>query len=658
MLFSMGIFFGQELEFNRPDILSQTRLIFDKAGIDIPEVDLVENISLSDTTGIISNSIVFHSQSNPKLNPGYYYWSDDMWNPLIEHSKGYELLVLWELDSNEFSYSDIDGSILTFGIGGIENAQFDQLKEDEKTLSYHTLGGKELDIDFNEVIHTEEMIKTFVLTQKNISFYNNGIRRRINFERAPKKQEVSVVPLSFHQVAVRPVELEIISGLNNFIADKREEAKDPVKEEMAEISQPTKKTREGHEIKSIEDNEDGTFTITYADGSRFTSLDLKNPKLDVERELVTVINNGDGTFTAMFSDGTSLSSKELHDFYNFEGYAAGDEPEVDVVIDNGDGTYDVIMTNGVELTSIDFTTLNKSKEEKLEEGRGILSVLNRDDGTFDVIFTDGTEINSNDLSDLKEYNISAFLPDEENEAVEDNETEDNEGDNLVGISEENTETSKERGIQQIEAQDNGSSRVTLTDGTTFSIPGLKQEDEAVGPDPRIEELIDHADGTYTIILTGGITLSSLEIPNLTSADAVSKESENDFSDTTDEDEEELESESVIPEKELPGEREEVVIETEAVSNEEDRVHDKNTSVMDSDKEENEVPIIERVERKKGKTQTDSSEIQGKEESYQERIIRIQREEIEALKKREEEKERELQEMNKRLKRLEELFDED
>lgn len=611
MFLSSGVIFAQEIEFSRPDVLSQMLLLFEKATIPIPEVDLTENISLSDSTDVISNSIVFHVQSGNKLSPGYYYWNNDMWNPLINSLKGYELLLLWDSDSHEFSYSDIDGSVLTIGIGGIENAEFNLLKKDEKTLMYTALGGKELVIDFNEVIGTDEVIKTFVLKKNIISFYDNGLLRQINFKRAPKKKEMSVIPSKLHLVTVKPVRPEMFKGSEN-INSEESGATDNLTKEVAENSTVRKKVREGREIKSIEDNEDGTFTISYADGSRFTSLDLKNPKLDEKRELVNVINKGDGTFVALFSDGTSLSSKELYDVYNFEGYGEGDSPEVDVVIDNGDGTYDMILTNGMELRSINFAEITKPHGPE-EDGRGILSVMNRDDGTFDVIFTDGTEVNSKDLSDLEKDDLSAFLPEE---SIENVEVEENENDELDSESIESIETGPKKEIRNIVKQEDGTSKIILTDGTVFSISNLNLKNEAADQPVDIEKLIENTDGTYTVVFADGMKLSSLDVYGL----------------ETDSNNEKIEAQ-------------------EAVSVEE-RQKGSNETNKKAAKVEDESPAILKENRKEPNGKTDPV---GGAEEYRERIIRIQREEIEALKKREEEKERELNEMNQRLKRLEKLF---
>lgn len=639
MVFPLGFVSAQETEFHRPEFGKQLELIFKNLNFSIPQADLKENRNLSDTTGIISNSIIYRTGEADSGKEGYYYWNGKSWSSFIKKEKNPELLVVWELDKKQIRYPDIDGSMLVFGIGGMEHAEFVRLKSDEKTLVYRDLKGEEVLISLEEFLNTDEKIKTWIRDGEKISFYDNGKLEQVFFNRVPRIFQAPAAPEDFAFVSWAPVNVPMIPSL----AENSKEDLNETKTESSEKSQavieksPAKKVREGREIKTIEDNEDGTFTITYTDGSRFTSLDLKNPQVDEKRELLNVINNNDGTFTAMFTDGSSLSSQELGDFYNFEGYAKGEEPEVDLVIDNGDGTYDVILSNGVELNSFDFTALTNPKRSRNEDGRGILSIENNTDGTYNVTFTDGTEINSKDLSDLDEYIQSSQPAEEKNKAEAVTELAESE-EKSSEKTQNPSEVSQEIKIDKMIENEDGSFEISLTDGTwilTHPVPTGEEELH----EKRIEEIIDNTDGTYTVVLSGGISLASvssksgatqMETPKTAEA-AETPEKVSSESETKERTVEEIYG-SNVPKEEVP------MIDKEEVEEMEKTEAASSGSDLNSESEVDSV----------------SSPVS----SQAEIIVRKQREEIEALKRREKEKEEEIQEMKDRLKRLEELFDDE
>lgn len=650
MVFPMCFLSAQETEFHRPEFDKQLELIFKNLNFAIPQADLKENRNLSDTTGIISNSIVYRTAEADSEKEGYYYWNGKSWSSFMKKEKNPELLVVWELDKKQIRYPDIDGSILVFGVGGMEHTEFVRLKSDEKTLVYRDLKGEEVLISLEEFLNTDERIKTWIRDGEKISFYDNGKLEHVFFNRVPRIFQASAAPENFASVSWAPVNVPMIPSL----AENSKENSNETKVEVAEQSQaiieksPAKKVREGREIKTIEDNEDGTFTITYTDGSRFTSLDLKNPQVDERRELLNIINNNDGTFTAMFTDGTSLSSQELGDFYNFEGYVKGEEPEVDLVIDNGDGTYDVILSNGVELNSIDFTALTNPKHSQNEDGRGILSIVNNTDGTYNVTFTDGTEINSKDLSDLDEHIQSSQPTEEANEAVATTELAESEEKSSENVADP-LERSQEVKINNIIENEDGSFEISLTDGTWILTNPLPTGGEAL-QEKRIEEIIDNTDGTYTVVLSGGISLASAssksgaaQIENSKTADAsavleagseVTETPENKEANVASESETKENTVDEISESYVPKEEVSMIDKEEA-----EKIEEAETTSSGSDLNfESEVDSI-------------SSPVG----TQAEIIVRKQREEIEALKRREKEKEEEMQEMKDRLKRLEELF---
>ena len=74
---------------------------------------------------------------------------------------------------------------------------------------------------------------------------------------------------------------------------------------------------DGNGIASTADNEDGTFTFTYDDGSTFTTSDLTGPTgtqgpagLD-GNGIASTADNEDGTFTFTYDDGSTFTTPDL-----------------------------------------------------------------------------------------------------------------------------------------------------------------------------------------------------------------------------------------------------------------------------------------------------------------------------------------------------------
>jgi len=64
----------------------------------------------------------------------------------------------------------------------------------------------------------------------------------------------------------------------------------------------------GNGVDSTVDNDNGTFTITYTDGSTFTSADLRGAD---GNGILSTVDNGDGTFTFNYTNGSSFTTSNL-----------------------------------------------------------------------------------------------------------------------------------------------------------------------------------------------------------------------------------------------------------------------------------------------------------------------------------------------------------
>jgi hypothetical protein len=64
-------------------------------------------------------------------------------------------------------------------------------------------------------------------------------------------------------------------------------------------------------IASVVDNDDGTFTLEFTDGSSFTTDNLTGPQGPDGVGIQSIANNGDGTFTLYLTDGSTFTTDNL-----------------------------------------------------------------------------------------------------------------------------------------------------------------------------------------------------------------------------------------------------------------------------------------------------------------------------------------------------------
>ncbi len=135
-------------------------------------------------------------------------------------------------------------------------------------------------------------------------------------------------------------------------------------------------------IQSSVNNGDGTFTITYSDGSTFTSVDLTGPQGNQGIQGVqgiqgptgatgtngvgvqSTINNGNGTFTIHYTDGSSFTTVDFTGPQGVQGPigpqgAMGPNGNNGVgilsTVDNSNGTFTLNYTDGSSFTTANFT---------------------------------------------------------------------------------------------------------------------------------------------------------------------------------------------------------------------------------------------------------------------------------------------------------------
>ena len=153
----------------------------------------------------------------------------------------------------------------------------------------------------------------------------------------------------------------------------------------------------GNGIVSSTDNGDGTFTLTYTDGSSFTTSNLTGPQgiqglqgatgqQGIQGNagaqgltgangngIASTIDNGDGTFTLIYTDGSSFTTSNLTGPQGIQG------------LQGATGQQGIQGNAGAQ----GLTGAN---------GNGIASTIDNGDGTFTLIYTDGSSFTTSNLT--------------------------------------------------------------------------------------------------------------------------------------------------------------------------------------------------------------------------------------------------------------------
>ena len=135
-------------------------------------------------------------------------------------------------------------------------------------------------------------------------------------------------------------------------------------------TEPGPQGEAGVGITSTTDNNDGTFTLNFSDGSVFTTADLTGPQgatgstgpqgndgTDGEDGvgITSTTDNGDGTFTINYDDGTTFTTSDLTGPQGPQGPAGLDGNGIASTVDNGDGSFTFTYDDGSTFTTSDLT---------------------------------------------------------------------------------------------------------------------------------------------------------------------------------------------------------------------------------------------------------------------------------------------------------------
>ena len=263
---------------------------------------------------------------------------------------------------------------------------------------------------------------------------------------------------------------------------------------------------DGNGITSTTDNNDGTFTFTYTDGTTFTTSNLKGADGATGAQgatgngIASTTDNNDGTFTFTYTDGTTFTTSNLKGADGAVGSQGATGNGITSTMDNNDGTFTFTYSDGTTFTTsnlkgadgisayqewlnagntgtqADFLAALKGDKGNDgvagTNGNGIASTTDNNDGTFTFTYTDGTTFTTSNLKGAD--GISAYQ-----EWLNAGNT-GTQADFLAALKgdkgNDGVAGTNGNGIASTTDNNDGTFTFTYTDGTTFTTSNLKGAD--------------------------------------------------------------------------------------------------------------------------------------------------------------------------------------
>src|SRR5690606_6090534 len=100
-----------------PNPSSQLHIVSDDRGILIPQVALTSTTdTFTITNGNVESLLVYNTNTQNDVFPGYYYWSNNRWNRIVSPSDGTGQMTL---SGDILDYINLDGTLTSIDLGGI-----------------------------------------------------------------------------------------------------------------------------------------------------------------------------------------------------------------------------------------------------------------------------------------------------------------------------------------------------------------------------------------------------------------------------------------------------------------------------------------------------------------------------------------------------------
>jgi hypothetical protein len=100
-----------------PNPSAQIHIVAEDKGILIPQVPLTHSTDTTTiTNGNVESLLVYNTNTQNDVFPGYYYWSNNRWNRIVSPSDGTGQMTL---SGDILDYINLDGTLTSIDLGGI-----------------------------------------------------------------------------------------------------------------------------------------------------------------------------------------------------------------------------------------------------------------------------------------------------------------------------------------------------------------------------------------------------------------------------------------------------------------------------------------------------------------------------------------------------------
>ncbi|HUH27490.1 hypothetical protein [Gelidibacter sp.] len=354
-----------------PNPSTQLEIKSSNRGILIPQVPLTGNTDQATiNAGNLESLLVYNTNTNATVTPGYYYWYQGSWKRLTTESDLPEHIVLWDFANNQFTYIDQNGDVQVINPSDFQTLTSLKLNADGHTLDYVDENGDLSSIGLESVIKNFETLTTIVSN-------NDG-----TFTFTDEAGVTTIVDIS---------NLETLTS----IALNPDNAHLDYTDEHGVVTQLdlTQVVKNLETLTTIVTNADGTFTFTDEAGvetvinvsslETLTSIALNADNIHIDytdehgvvteldltqvvknlETLTTIVTNADGTFT--FTDEAGVET-----IINVSSL----ETLTSIALNPDNIHVDYTDENGL-VTPLDFTQIVKNLET-------LTTVVENIDGTF------------------------------------------------------------------------------------------------------------------------------------------------------------------------------------------------------------------------------------------------------------------------------------
>src|SRR5690554_3342096 len=368
-----------------PDNSSQLDVVANDKGILIPRISLT---STTDATtiknGNVNSLLVFNTNTQNDITPGYYYWYVDKWMRIINHDDVTALdanttNVSLTVVGDELVLTDSEDNVVSIPLSEI-NIPTTVVKNPDGTYTYTNEAGDTVTIDatdnvisnFENIVNNTNVLNELIEVLGDTYVGGNVYYDGTQFTYVDQAGDTNTINLQ-----------EIITNevVNNIVNQG------DIYDEIINILE--------QESDVLIDNNDGTYTHTAVDGSVVT-IDANTTTVEVADGVYTFKDGAGNTITTIDTnadaivynnDNSGLTAENVQDAIDELADKLAEGAGVELK-DEGDGKITLIADNGDILGTVDKAALT---EDLNNDG---LFTFTRNDGQ-DVVF----DVNSVNVSE-------------------------------------------------------------------------------------------------------------------------------------------------------------------------------------------------------------------------------------------------------------------